>query len=98
MFSSLAKYEHHTPWPAFKKPFHSDSLTKIPEEGRPNALKTSNVSERLKFNDPKLIKQNLHEFTILEASTQLYDVSCGRCRNGLGHEFLRDRADGGSRF
>ncbi|EEB14011.1 Methionine-R-sulfoxide reductase, putative [Pediculus humanus corporis] len=64
MFSSIAKYEHHTPWPAFRQPFHSDSLKKIPEDGRPNALK----------------------------------VSCGRCGNGLGHEFLKDRDDGGSRF
>ncbi|KAF4522988.1 hypothetical protein B566_EDAN009580 [Ephemera danica] len=25
-------------------------------------------------------------------------VCCGRCGSGLGHEFLQDREDGGSRF
>lgn len=64
LFSSYSKYEHHTPWPAFKTPVHADSLVKIPEDGRPNA----------------------------------YKVSCGRCGNGLGHEFIKDREDGGSRF
>ncbi|XP_067006452.2 methionine-R-sulfoxide reductase B1 isoform X2 [Anabrus simplex] len=64
LFSSLSKYEHETPWPAFTQPIHEDSLNKVPEEGRPLALK----------------------------------VSCGKCGNGLGHEFQKDREDGGSRF
>jgi len=25
-------------------------------------------------------------------------VLCGKCGNGLGHEFLKDGPDGGSRF
>lgn len=60
LFSSQAKYEHHTPWPAFTKTVHKDSVSKVPEEGRPGALK----------------------------------VSCGKCGNGLGHEFLKDGPDG----
>ncbi|KAK7868441.1 hypothetical protein R5R35_011198 [Gryllus longicercus] len=64
LFSSLSKYEHDTPWPAFSTPLHEDSLSKVPEENRPLALK----------------------------------VSCGKCGNPLGHEFQRDREDGGSRF
>ncbi|GLG94250.1 Protein of unknown function [Gryllus bimaculatus] len=39
LFSSLSKYEHDTPWPAFATPLHEDSLSKVPEENRPLALK-----------------------------------------------------------
>merc|ERR1712150_71017 len=28
LFSSVAKYEHQTPWPAFTNPLRSDSLSK----------------------------------------------------------------------
>ena len=31
LFSSKAKYEHHTPWPAFTETVHDNSLKKIPE-------------------------------------------------------------------
>ena len=31
LFSSVAKYEHQTPWPAFSTPLRSDSLSKKPE-------------------------------------------------------------------
>ncbi|CAM9264423.1 unnamed protein product [Lampetra planeri] len=54
LFSSKAKYEHSSPWPAFTETMHPDSLSK--HEERPRALK----------------------------------VSCGKCGNGLGHEFLND--------
>lgn len=60
LFSSRAKYEHHTPWPAFTKTISSSSVSKVSEDGRPGALK----------------------------------VSCGKCGNGLGHEFLKDGPDG----
>ncbi|CAL4163310.1 unnamed protein product [Meganyctiphanes norvegica] len=65
LFSSQSKYEHQTPWPAFTKTIHSNSIKKVPEEGRDGAFK----------------------------------VSCGKCGNGLGHEFLKDGPDGNmSRF
>lgn len=64
LFSSQAKYDHHTPWPAFTQTIHKNSVKKVAEEGRPRALK----------------------------------VSCGKCGNGLGHEFLKDGPDGKSRF
>ncbi|CAB3369807.1 Hypothetical predicted protein [Cloeon dipterum] len=64
LFSSLSKYTHHTPWPAFTETVREDSVSKTPEPGRPKAIK----------------------------------VSCGKCGAGLGHEFLEDRDDGGSRF
>uniref|UniRef100_A0A8C4K7S4 Methionine sulfoxide reductase B1 n=1 Tax=Dromaius novaehollandiae TaxID=8790 RepID=A0A8C4K7S4_DRONO len=54
LFSSRAKYEHSSPWPAFTETIHEDSVSKYEE--RPGALK----------------------------------VSCGKCGNGLGHEFLND--------
>lgn len=63
LFSSRAKYEHSSPWPAFTETIHEDSVAKRKE--RPGALK----------------------------------VSCGKCGNGLGHEFLNDGPKRGqSRF
>jgi len=41
LFSSRTKYEHHSPWPAFTETIHPDSVSKVPEEGRANALKVS---------------------------------------------------------
>ncbi|RXG54908.1 Methionine-R-sulfoxide reductase B1 [Armadillidium vulgare] len=65
LFSSICKFEHDTPWPAFTNPITPDSVSKVPEEGRQGALK----------------------------------VSCGKCGNGLGHEFLKGGPDGvASRF
>jgi len=31
-------------------------------------------------------------------SASAFKVLCGKCGNGLGHEFLKDGPDGGSRF
>ncbi|CAK9290562.1 unnamed protein product [Gordionus sp. m RMFG-2023] len=62
LFSSVSKFEHSSPWPAFSETIHSDSLSKFEE--RPGALK----------------------------------VSCGKCQNPLGHEFLKDGPHGKSRF
>ncbi|GCC35508.1 hypothetical protein chiPu_0013993, partial [Chiloscyllium punctatum] len=63
LFSSKAKYNHSSPWPAFTETIHPDSLSK--RKDRKNALK----------------------------------VSCGKCGNGLGHEFLNDGPKPGqSRF
>uniref|UniRef100_A0A8C3I8E1 Methionine sulfoxide reductase B1 n=1 Tax=Chrysemys picta bellii TaxID=8478 RepID=A0A8C3I8E1_CHRPI len=63
LFSSKAKYQHSSPWPAFTETIHADSVAKYEE--RPGALK----------------------------------VSCGKCGNGLGHEFLNDGLKRGqSRF
>ena len=39
LFSSRSKYHHETPWPAFTKPIQEDSLKKVAEEGREEALK-----------------------------------------------------------
>ncbi|GLG94253.1 Peptide methionine sulfoxide reductase MsrB [Gryllus bimaculatus] len=47
LFSSLSKYEHDTPWPAFATPLHEDSLSKVPEENRPLALKERKLQRRL---------------------------------------------------
>lgn len=63
LFSSLSKFEHSSPWPAFSETIHKDSVSKYPEAWGP-------------------IK-----------------VCCGKCGNGLGHEFLNDGPrEGLSRF
>ena len=69
IFSS-EKYEHHTPWPAFKNPIYPDSLAKELE------------TEPQESSDGVALK-----------------VTCGKCGNPLGHEFLKDGPGGvGSRF
>lgn len=63
LFSSVSKFPHSSPWPAFSDTIHGDSVSKQPEAWGP-------------------IK-----------------VSCGKCGNGLGHEFLYDGPkEGLSRF
>merc|ERR1712154_660954 len=70
LFSSTEKYEHHTPWPAFKNPIYPDSLAKELE------------TEPQDSSDGVALK-----------------VTCGKCGNPLGHEFLKDGPGGvGSRF
>ena len=39
LFKSETKYEHHTPWPAFSKTIHPDSVAKVQE--RTGALKVN---------------------------------------------------------
>ena len=84
--ASTEKYSHHTPWPAFTRPIHPDSLTKEleeePQESSNNtAYKVSTVS------------------SVVLSLISYIQVSCGKCGNPLGHEFLRDGPGGeGSRF
>ena len=88
---STEKYSHHTPWPAFTRPIHPDSLTKEleeePQESSNNtAYKVSTVSS----------SRVIH---ISDSLISYIQVSCGKCGNPLGHEFLRDGPGGeGSRF
>ena len=42
LFSSVTKYEHGSPWPAFTKPISENSLRKIPESEI--AIKVRNFS------------------------------------------------------
>ena len=62
LFSSVSKFQHSSPWPAFTETVHPDSVAKYLES--PGAMK----------------------------------VRCGKCNNGLGHEFLHDGPKGKSRF
>lgn len=43
LFSSVSKYEHHTPWPAFTETIREDSVSKTPEPGRPKAIKVNQL-------------------------------------------------------
>ncbi|GAB0196463.1 methionine-R-sulfoxide reductase B1 [Grus japonensis] len=47
LFSSRAKYEHSSPWPAFTETIQEDSVSKRKE--RPGALKVSCGNSSLKF-------------------------------------------------
>ncbi|KYO30836.1 methionine-R-sulfoxide reductase B1 [Alligator mississippiensis] len=47
LFSSQAKFEHSSPWPAFTKTVHADSVSKYEE--RPGTLKVSCGNSSLKF-------------------------------------------------
>lgn len=62
LFSSKQKFDHSSPWPAFKETVHPDSVAK-------------------KLESPRA-----------------YKVSCGKCGNPLGHEFVGDGPAGASRF
>uniref|UniRef100_A0A2K6N3R4 Methionine-R-sulfoxide reductase B1 n=2 Tax=Rhinopithecus TaxID=542827 RepID=A0A2K6N3R4_RHIBE len=46
LFSSCSKYAHSSPWPAFTKTIHADSVAKRPEHNRPEALKVRAVRSR----------------------------------------------------
>ena len=93
--TSTEKYSHHTPWPAFTRPIHPDSLHKEleeePQESSSNtAYKVSTVSA-VSIQCPV-------PASLLTVLTDI-QVSCGKCGNPLGHEFLRDGPGGeGSRF
>ncbi|OPJ87452.1 methionine-R-sulfoxide reductase B1 [Patagioenas fasciata monilis] len=47
LFSSRAKYEHSSPWPAFTETLREDSVAK--RKDRPGALKVSCGNSSLKF-------------------------------------------------
>ncbi|XP_074179195.1 methionine-R-sulfoxide reductase B1 isoform X2 [Rhinolophus sinicus] len=43
LFSSVSKYAHSSPWPAFTETIHADSVAKRPEHNQPEALKTKKL-------------------------------------------------------
>lgn len=150
LFSSLSKYAHSSPWPAFTETIHADSVAKRPEHNLPKALKVGGSSRRgwggalarespraaapslspppsglrvclfwkhlgswgpdgdggqacfpawapSDLSCPQLLWEVLRGIT--EAVLWSFQVSCGKCGNGLGHEFLNDGPKPGqSRF
>ncbi|KAK5914131.1 hypothetical protein CgunFtcFv8_008592 [Champsocephalus gunnari] len=44
LFSSMSKFEHSTPWPAFSQTIHEDSVTKHPEAWGPLKVSCGNSS------------------------------------------------------
>ena len=45
--SSTEKYKHHTPWPAFTNPVHTDSLTKKIETDNGELLPVTDKDENM---------------------------------------------------
>lgn len=100
LFSSRAKYEHSSPWPAFTETLRGDSVAK--REDRPGALKVP-IPESLGCNEkttPGLVfREPVRKPDCCQPLPLLFQVTCGKCGNGLGHEFLNDGPKKGqSRF
>lgn len=100
LFSSRAKYEHSSPWPAFTETLRGDSVAK--REDRPGALKVP-IPEPLGCNEkttPGLVfREPVRKPDCCQPLPLLLQVTCGKCGNGLGHEFLNDGPKKGqSRF
>merc|ERR1712080_613779 len=109
MGSSSAKYEHHTPWPAFKNPVHMGSSSAKYEHHTPwpafkNPVHMDSSSAKYEHHTPwPAFKNPVHEDSlskVMEDESQgALKVSCGKCQNPQGHEFLKDGPDKeGSRF
>ncbi|OWK11053.1 MSRB1 [Cervus elaphus hippelaphus] len=95
LFSSRSKYAHSSPWPAFTETIHADSVAKRPEHNRPGAIKLQGPTICL-FQASGLSLGSCHPELLRDPGAL---VSCGRCGNGLGHEFLNDGPKRGqSRF
>ena len=112
---SQQKYEHHTPWPAFKNPVHEDSLSKVKfknsvfeESFQKVPLLRSFYLRNMTYTISIYSVVTNHNFILWKLgyfpnwqvleSEGAYKVSCGKCSNPLGHEFLKDGPDGvGSR-
>ena len=110
LFSSKTKYEHHTPWPAFTNTIHSDSVSKV-IEGDPQESSDCRALKVIdRFWRPTPPNASLVSFIMSYMLTKLqrpaflytfitFQISCGKCGNPLGHEFLGDGPGGkGSRF
>ncbi|KAK5885062.1 hypothetical protein CesoFtcFv8_018812 [Champsocephalus esox] len=48
LFSSMSKFEHSTPWPAFSQTIHEDSVTKHPEAWGPLKVSSAHSHSSLK--------------------------------------------------
>ncbi|MEQ2227780.1 Methionine-R-sulfoxide reductase B1-A [Ilyodon furcidens] len=91
LFSSRSKYEHSSPWPAFTETIHENSVSKYKE--RPGAYK---VPTEQAFG---LLTGYCKTNNFSKKKNLLFQVKCGKCGNGLGHEFVNDGPfNGVSRF
>ena len=90
LFSSRSKFEHHSPWPSFTEPIYPNSISKQQETG---AGYIGRRAIKVIYDYLFLFYSgfNLNFMLIIQ-------ISCGKCGNGLGHEFLQDGPDGKSRF
>lgn len=102
LFSSRSKFAHSSPWPAFTDTIREDSVTKMMETL--TAFKVRNTTWVLLcftigfslFYCRTFVHQDMaHELDV----TVFIQVLCGKCGNGLGHEFVNDGPEEGvSRF
>ena len=110
-YFSATKYSHNSPWPAFTQTYHQDSVSKYEE--RPGALKVETSFKNNQVQTKPLIQKQPPSWlksnqcmamissqgsTCSYLSLMMLQVSCGKCGNGLGHEFLGDGPKGQSRF
>ena len=56
LFSAKAKYEHHTPWPAFTETIKDDSVSKVDE-----------TEENQKSSKAKAMKVHIYIFLLIKA-------------------------------
>lgn len=106
LFCSTSKFEHSSPWPAFSKTIHEDSVSKEPEAWGPVKVKSHMSNQNdvghicFAFHAEHVIKiTSCFSCLVRDVLINALQVSCGRCGNGLGHEFLYDGpAEGLSRF
>ncbi|CAG04466.1 unnamed protein product [Tetraodon nigroviridis] len=83
LFCSRSKFPHSSPWPAFTETIREDSVSKMME-----TLTAFKVQPEL----PEHSSDSVIDWPCLQ-------VLCGKCGNGLGHEFINDGPEEGvSRF
>ncbi len=105
LFSSRSKFAHSSPWPAFTDTIREDSVTKMMETL--TAYKvwlTTTVLILWSFFVLLLLRHSQvrrHACDIAGWCNRVscLQVLCGKCGNGLGHEFVNDGPEEGvSRF
>ena len=99
---STTKFEHSSPWPAFTHTVKPDSVSKVGVVYI-TLFFPFHIFSSILVHLPSLLPHLSFRLLLLlpqrEESPMALKVSCGKCGNGLGHEFLNDGPKAGqSRF
>lgn len=95
LFSSRSKFAHSSPWPAFTETIREDSVTKMMETL--TAYKVRVTTKQSVHCSNK--NHNYSHQRFVHSGVVCTQVLCGKCGNGLGHEFVNDGPEEGiSRF